>query len=112
MRFLNTIFRQASGLDRGLGCCRSSPKKTEVQIFVQPIAVLRNRKILRAQWILEGEKLRLAWMCDDDSEAVPLARALPFNAIFITVRREYEARPGMRWLAFMPGLQLGLRWAA
>jgi hypothetical protein len=112
MRFLNTIFRQAIELNRGLGRHHSSPTKIEVRTFVQPIAAVRDRKVLRARWILEGEKLRLAWTCDDDSEAVPLARALPFNAIFIMVQGEYGARLGMRGLVFMPGTELGLRCAA
>jgi hypothetical protein len=112
MRFLNAIFRQAIELNRGLRRRHSSPTKIEVRTFVQPIAAVRDRKVLRARWILEGEKLRLAWTCDDDSEAVPLAQPLPFNAIFITVRREYKARLGKRGHAFVPGTQLGLRWAA
>lgn len=112
MRFLNRIFRQAIELNRGLGRRPSSPTKIEVRTFVQPIAAVRDRKVLRARWILEGEELRLVWTCDDDPEAVPLAQALPFNAIFIMVRREYGARLGMRGLVFVPGTQLGLRWAA
>lgn len=112
MRFLNTIFWQAGQLKGGLGRRRTSPARIEVRTFVQPIAAGRDRKVLRAQWILEGDKLHLAWTCDDDSEAVPLAQALPFNAIFIMVRREYGARLGMRGLVFMRGTELGLRCAA
>jgi hypothetical protein len=112
MRFLNTIFRQASQLNRGLERRHSSPASIKIRTFVQPIAAIRDRKVLRAQWILEGDKLHLAWTSDDDPEAVPLAQALPFNAIFIRVRREYKARLGMRGLVFVPDTELGPRCAA
>lgn len=89
MCFTNKAFQRAAALKQGFFCRRNL-----LTIVQKPGVARANAGVLspqapHAHWVLVEGKLRMVWTCESESEGVPLARAVPFSAIFIFVRGQY-----------------------